>query len=77
MKRLRILVMFSLLFAATGAPAQTTVSAAAGDAAPGAIVLPQKLVAGEPATLAVIGADGRLIPNIQVEFSGGVSFTTD
>jgi IPT/TIG domain len=41
------------------------------------IVLPQKLVAGETATLAVIGPNGRLVPDIQIEFSGGVRFTTD
>lgn len=42
-----------------------------------AIVLPQRLVAGQPATLAVLGPDGRLLPGAEVEFSGGVRLTTD
>lgn len=41
------------------------------------IVLPQKLVAGQPATLAVVGADGKLAAGAVVEFSGGVRVTTD
>ena len=31
------------------------------------IVLPPKVVAGRPATLAVLGADGRLAPNVAVD----------
>jgi len=41
------------------------------------IVLPQQLVAGEPATLAVLDANGRLLPGAGVEFSGGKRVTTD
>lgn len=41
------------------------------------IVLPQRLVAGQPATLAVLGPDGRLLPGAEVEFSGEVHRTTD
>jgi hypothetical protein len=41
------------------------------------IVLPQKLVAAQPATLAVLDADGRLLPGATLEFSGGVRLTTD
>lgn len=39
--------------------------------------MPSQLAAGRPATLAVLDADGRLVPGATVEFSGGVSFTTD
>lgn len=54
------------------------VSAARAQAPPGAtIVLPQQLVAAQPATLAVLGPDGRLLPDAVVEFSGGKRVTTD
>lgn len=42
-----------------------------------AIVLPQKLVAGQQATLAVLDAAGRLTPGAVVEFTGGERVTTD
>jgi hypothetical protein len=41
------------------------------------IVLPPKVVAGHPATLAALGADGRLAPNVAVELRPGVRVTTD
>jgi hypothetical protein len=44
---------------------------------PATIVLPNKVVAGQTATLAVLGTDGRLAPGIEVEFSGGERKTTD
>lgn len=51
---------------------------AASAQTPGAsIVLPQQLVAGQPATLAVLGADGRLLPGAAVDFSGGKHVVTD
>lgn len=43
----------------------------------GAIVLPPRLVAAQPATLAVLGPDGRLLPGAEVEFSGDVRLTTN
>ena len=46
-------------------------------AAPRTIVLPQEAVAGLPATLAVLDAAGRLLPNVAVEISGGQKVTTD
>ncbi len=46
-------------------------------AAPRTIVLPQKAVAGAPATLAVLDAGGRMLPNVVVELSGGQRVTTD
>lgn len=41
------------------------------------IVLPPRLVAGAPATLAVLDSQGRLLPNFAVELSGGQKVTTD
>jgi len=47
-------------------------------AGPGvAIVLPQRVVAGQPATLGVLDAAGRLTPKTVVEFSGDERVTTD
>ena len=41
------------------------------------IVLPPKVVAGRPATLAVLGADGRLTPNVAVDMGANLRVTTD
>jgi len=41
------------------------------------IVLPPKLMAGHPATLAVLGTDGRLAPSLKVELRDGQTVTTD
>lgn len=41
------------------------------------IVLPPKLMAAHPATLAVLGVDGKLAPGVRVELSDGQSVTTD
>jgi len=41
------------------------------------IVLPPKVVAGHPATLAILGADGRLAPNVSVVIGDGQSLKTD
>lgn len=41
------------------------------------IVLPGMLVANARATLAVLDADGRLAPGVEVEFSGGTRMSTD
>jgi hypothetical protein len=41
------------------------------------IVLPPKVVAGHPATLAILGADGRLAPNVSVVVGDGQSLKTD
>ena len=45
--------------------------------APRVILLPPKVVAGAPATLAVLDSQGRLLPNIEVDLSGGQKVTTD
>ena len=41
------------------------------------IVLPPKLMAGHPATLAVLGVDGKLAAGVKVDLSDGQSVTTD
>jgi hypothetical protein len=63
--------MFLILLAGTLAPGTLLA------ADPAAIVLPPRLVAGEPATLAALSADGRLLPDISVELSNGQHLTTD
>jgi hypothetical protein len=45
--------------------------------APRLIILPPKVVAGAQATLAVLDSQGRLLPNIAVELSGGQKVTSD
>src|ERR1700689_5279539 len=41
------------------------------------IILPPKMIAGAPATLAVLDSAGRLLPNVAVELSSGKKVTTD
>jgi len=41
------------------------------------IVLPPRLLANSPATLAVLGTDGHLVPNTTVQISNGQYVTTD
>jgi len=41
------------------------------------IVLPPRVAAGSPATLAVLGADGRLASSVNVEIGNGQSVKTD
>ena len=69
----RLKLLPSLLLAA--ALAAQTVPDENGVAA--SVVLPPKLEAGQPATLAVLAADGRLTPGISVDLSGGQKVTTD
>jgi hypothetical protein len=45
--------------------------------APRLIILPPKIVKGTLATLAVLDSQGRLLPNVTVEITGGQSVTTD
>ncbi len=45
--------------------------------APRTIILPSRVVAGAPATLAVFDFQGRLLPKIEVELSGGQKVLTD
>ena len=44
---------------------------------PRQIILPSKVIAGDQATLAVLDSQGRLLPNIIVDISGGQKVTTD
>ena len=41
------------------------------------IVLPARVVAGQRGTLAVLGVDGRLAPNVTIELGSGQRVTTD
>lgn len=41
------------------------------------VVLPPELMAGHPATLAVLGVDGRLAPGVKVDLGDGLNVTTD
>jgi len=83
-KRLRAAVIYAAMAAclgvfnfslAPGAPAQT--SAPQLNTWAVSIVLPPRLEAGGPATLAVLGVDGRLAPNVKVDLGGGHTVTTD
>jgi hypothetical protein len=42
-----------------------------------AIVLPPRLMAGHPATLAVLGVDGKLAPGVTITLGDGQTLTTD
>ncbi|HEY7680058.1 MAG TPA: hypothetical protein VIC04_06015, partial [Terriglobia bacterium] len=64
-----LLFSFSLLLPAVSALAQA--------GTPAVIVLPQKVVAGEKASLAILDASGALVPGAQVDFEGGERITTD
>ncbi len=44
---------------------------------PGMVVLPPKVIAGEPETLAVLDDSGRLVPGAAVEIAGTGRITTD
>lgn len=44
---------------------------------PHTLILPSKVIAGAPATLAVLDAAGRLVPDAVVEVPGGQKVTTD
>lgn len=64
-----LLAAFSLIFSSPLPAAQQPAGAT--------IVLPLRIVAGQPATLAVLNADGQLAPGAVVEFTGGGQVTTD
>lgn len=67
-----------LIFALVVALSFFTGSAAVAQNSAGAsIVLAGKLLAGGRATLAVLDAEGRLAPGVEVEFSGGRRKATD
>src|ERR1700685_2580382 len=62
-----------LWICAPAAPAQST----AATTWTVSIVLPPRLVAGQPATLAVLGVDGRLADGITVDVGKGQRVKTD
>lgn len=70
-----------LAFALLGACATLTAAQqppkSPGSSAPRLIILPPKVLAGVPATLAVLDSQGRLLPDITVELSGGQKVKTD
>jgi hypothetical protein len=68
-----VLIFAALLSPRVSAQAQTASSATWYVT----IVLPPKVVAGGPATLAILGADGRLAPNVTVAIGEGQSLKTD
>jgi hypothetical protein len=65
----------SLVLAAAQVHAQTASNPQANSNI--TIVLPPKLMAGHPATLAVLGVDGKLAPGTAVDLGSGQSVTTD
>jgi hypothetical protein len=67
-----ILVGACVAFAAAQQPPKSPASPA-----PRLIILPPNVLAGAPATLAVLDSQGRLLPDIAVELSGGHKVTTD
>lgn len=71
LSRVAFLCIASLLFSAAALEqSPSTISAVT-------IVLPPKVVAGQQATLAVLGADGHLAPNVAVDLGGNLHVTTD
>ena len=69
--------VFAAVLSGPGAAAPQGSSNATGTSPATTIVLPQKLVAGQRATLAVLDATGRLAPRVVVEFTGGERVSTD
>lgn len=63
---------FATLFFSTAALAQSPSTTWAVT-----IVLPPKVVAGQQATLAVLGTDGHLAPKVAVDLGGNLHVTTD
>ena len=70
MKRHHFLVLSTACFLAAIAGAQTP-------SPPLSIVLPPRLLANAPATLAILGADGHLAPGVVVDIGNGQHVTTD
>ena len=68
-----VLVLVGLLSSSFSARAQTAASVTWYVT----IVLPPKVIAGSSATLAILGADGRLAPNVSVMIGEGQSLKTD
>ena len=73
--RFLALILLNTVPAVCAAAAQQPKSTASP--APRVIILPPKVVAGAQATLAVLDSQGRLLPNVAVEFSGGQKVKSD
>lgn len=73
-RRRQLLVIYLFAIVTVALPGQV---APRNSASPQAIVLPLRLVAGQPATLAVIGVDGHLLPGVSVDLAGGGTIKTD
>ena len=71
--RSALLVLLGLASAISSAPARPQVPTGV----PQTIVLPAILIAGQPATLAVLDARGALVPAADVGLSNGAKVTTD
>ncbi len=68
------LLLLPGVWAARGRQAPESTAPAAAHAT---IILPPVLVAGQPATLAVLDAQGRPAPNVTIRLTGDVTLTTD
>jgi hypothetical protein len=71
----RVVLAWLAAAGATATPAQQPSKPQAGP--PRTILLPPRIVAGLPATLAVLDAAGRLVPGAAVELSSGTKLKTD
>lgn len=71
---LSALSLFVFIFAATFSAAQEKAPHSQDERK---LILPLEVVAGEPATLAVLGPDGRILPGAKVVLSSGQVVTTD
>jgi len=76
---IRLIAILLGCCASIAAQAQNPAPAGAAQSAvrPATLVLPHKVYAGQAATLAVLDANGALLPGAVVEFSGGETLTTD
>jgi hypothetical protein len=72
---LRVVLACLAAASATATPAQEPAKSQAGP--PRTILFPPRIVAGLPATLAVLDAAGRLVPGATVELSSGTKVKTD
>lgn len=63
--------LFAVLFSLPGIPVRAAAQS------PLSIILPPQVVAGAPATLAVLDAAGRLAPDVEVGLSGAQTVRTD
>src|ERR1700691_571198 len=70
MNRRAPLILLAAIFTSMPVPAQAPAPAVS-------IVLPPRLLANAPATLAILGADGHLAPGVPVDIGNGQRVVTD